>query len=153
MAKLPPVRRIDVVYRPPNKRLYRSHYGGAIKTIWEKFIQPAITKLLVYSEERSIGEGLSRFFHEDTRSCHFAVVLTPFTIPGKEWIGGQPPSNDRHMPEGYLPGNRRVKPGDFLFVRIDDVLGEVDIEFDDSVFTMRIEAFKKYYRMKIALVD
>jgi len=124
---------------------YRTYYGDSIKTIYRKFIVPAITKLLLHSEERSLDEGIRRFFHEDTRHIWFAVVLIPFEIPGKEWIK----QNPSHL--GYGESPRKVVPGDDIIVRIDDVEEQVDIEFNECVFSMHLEQYK-YLQPKIALI-
>jgi hypothetical protein len=54
--------------RPTKRPIYRTYYGETIKKIYEKFVGPAITQLLVHAEEASFHEGLKRFFHEDTRT-------------------------------------------------------------------------------------
>lgn len=131
--------------RPTKRPIYRTYYGETIRKIYDKFVGPAITQLLVHSEEASFHEGLKRFFHEDSRIVFFAVVLIPFEIPGKEWIK-QNPSD-----KGYGESPRKVSPGDHVIVRIDDVLEEVDIEFEEAVFTFRIEQYR-FIRPKLAMV-
>jgi hypothetical protein len=131
--------------RPTKRPIYRTYYGETIKKIYEKFVGPAITQLLVHAEEASFHEGLKRFFHEDSRTVFFAVVLIPFEIPGKEWINQNPADL------GYGESPRKVIPGDDLIVRIDDVTGEVDIEFGEAVFTFRIEQYR-FIQPKIAMI-
>lgn len=131
--------------RPTKRPKYRTYYGEGIKRIYKSFIAPAIEKLLVHSDEASFHEGLKRFFHEDTRTVFFAVVLIPFEIPGKEWIG-QNPSH-----KGYGESPRKVVPGDDIVVRIDDVTGEVDIEFREAVFSFRIEQYR-FIKPKLVVV-
>ncbi len=131
--------------RHTKRPIYRTYYGETIKKIYEKFVAPAIDKLLVHADERSFHEGLKRFFHEDSRTVFFAVVLIPFKIPGKEWLK-QNPSN-----LGYSDSPRCVEPGDHVIVRIDDVIGEVDIEYEDAVFSFRIEQYR-FIKPKLAMV-
>jgi hypothetical protein len=133
------------VTRPTKRPIYRTYYGESIKAIYNKFIGPMVEQLLIHAEESTFHEGLKRFFHEDTRTVFFAVVLTPFEIPGKEWIN-QNPSH-----QGYGESPRKVIPGDDLVVRIDKVLEEVEIQFGEAVFTFRIEQYK-HIQPKIAMV-
>lgn len=134
------------IRRTNRKRpIYRTYYGESIKKIYEKFVGPAINKLLIHADERSFHEGLKRFFHDDTRTVFFAVVLIPFEIPGKEWIGGNPAD------KGYGESPRKVSPGDHVIVRIDEVIGEVDIEFEEAVFTSRIEGYR-FLKPKLAKI-
>jgi hypothetical protein len=133
------------VTRPTKRPTYRTYYGDTIKTIYAKIVKPAIEKLLVHSEEASFHEGLKRFFHEDTRTVFWAVVLIPFEIPGKEWINQNPADL------GYGESSRSVKPGDHVIVRIDTVLEEVEIEYEEAVFTFRIEQYR-HIKPKLAMV-
>lgn len=131
--------------RPTKRPIYRTYYGETIRKIYDKFVGPAISQLLVHAEEASFHEGLKRFFHEDSRTVFWAVVLIPFEIPGKEWIGGNPSDL------GYGESPRKVKPGDHVIVRIDDVLEEVEIQFEEAVFTFRIEQYR-FIKPKIAMI-
>jgi hypothetical protein len=131
--------------RPTKRPLYRTYYGESIQAIYQKILKPALDKLLIHAEEASFHEGLKRFFHEDTRTVFWAVVLIPFEIPGKEWINQNPSDL------GYGESPRKVKPGDHVIVRIDEVLEEVEIQFDEAVFTFRIEQYR-FIKPKLAMV-
>lgn len=113
------------------KRIYRTYYKGAILTIYEKIIRPAIAKLSYEEDESALSHGLKRFFHVDTRSIYFARALREFTIPGKEWLFGKPGRL------GYAGSPRRVAKGDTMVIRLDITRPDrVEIEFGEAVFVI-----------------
>lgn len=124
------------------KRMYRTWYGETIKQIFEKFVRPALSKLLVHADERDLNEGMRRYFHTDTRSIYFARIKEAFDIPGTAWIDGHPGFKATGG-RSYKSYPRTVVPGDDVVVRIDLTYNEVDIEFNENVFTMPLRAWAK----------
>jgi hypothetical protein len=119
------------------KRIYRTTYGDAIKTILEKFIKPCLAKLSPGEEESAFGTGIKRFFHTDTRSIYFAKAKRDFTIPGKEWISG----HNKRL--GWAGSDRRVREGETMVVRVDEtMIYRVEVEYGEAIFVMDMSTWK-----------
>ncbi len=117
-------------------RFNSRHYEGSVRSIIDLFLVPFMDALSI-NDEFVMTEGVSRFFSAKTRYVYFAKVLSPFVMPGSEWIDESPVN----LREGKNP---RITKGTAAVVRWDDLEpNKVEIEIHERVYRMNDAAWKQ----------